>query len=156
MRKTSTSNQKNGKLKINIQVKKTSKFNRLILLYVNFGYKSVLKYTEEHITENNPEMDLEIVGGYIYDSIKENLKQTTYKPLVISTGLSVPIQFWDDKEKKCLGVYDFYNDKLFQIIEGIELLYKTLCNIPNKIVTPEIFHHHIQKDILQVLKKKTD
>ena len=87
-------------LSINPQGKIQKKMT-LIQLYLSFGFKADAIRTRR-VRSTFTDDD----GEELYDEIKPvKMKVKGYKPVKISTGLSVPNAFWDNDKKVALGVY---------------------------------------------------
>ncbi len=87
----------NPLLKISIQPKRTGK-QVLLMAWINMGLKQF-----------NPKKD-----------------KYEYKPVIVSTGLSVPFECWDKKKKTAFGKYDLVNIQVVQFKEYAQKLYTNL------------------------------
>ena len=79
----------------------------------------------------------------------DEVEEKFYKPIVISTGLSLPCSFWKPKNEKferAIGSYSNYNDKLKEIEQNIFLLFESF---PDNI-SPEI----IKKELTKIFDKE--
>lgn len=87
----------NPLLKISIQPKRTGK-QILLMAWINMGLKQF-----------NPKKD-----------------KYEYKPVIVSTGLSVPFECWDKKKKAAFGKYDSVNIQVEQFKNFAQKLYTNL------------------------------
>ncbi len=86
-----------SQLKISIQPKRRGK-QILLMAFVNMGLK-------------------------IYNTEKDKFE---YKPIIISTGLSIPFECWDKKKKEAFGQFEAVNYKVEQFIIFAQTLYTNL------------------------------
>jgi hypothetical protein len=129
---------KKSKLKISHFLNSAKSINRVIKLKISAGFKN-----EKDNTLMNP----------FFNSATMKEKETNYKPIILSTGLSLPVKFWDNEEKICLAPYQDYNGKIENLKKSVKMIYDSICEVkkPDEI-TKEFFQNKIDEIIF---KKKT-
>ena len=100
------------KANVSIQPKKTSKNITLLMAYINANFK------EEKIIEGN--FSFSKSKGLKEKNVKKNTK---YKPVTISTGISLPSIYFDSKTKSCIGEYKHLNSEVEAFKQAVMALY---------------------------------
>ncbi|MBK8415182.1 MAG: hypothetical protein IPL22_12270 [Bacteroidetes bacterium] len=72
-----------------------------------------------------------------------------YKRLSLSTGITIPEQYWNKMEKKAIGNYAYLNDRLSILEENIEMLYSSLIKLESFELTPKTLLGEIKKHIFK-------
>lgn len=137
-----------AKLKISIQPKPTSKEVTLLRLVISFNQSDLqTKQTKVKLPTGN----FTNAPSWANDDLLVDASQTkkVYKQVRISSGISIPTTFWDNKKKICLGIHSSKNQQLKEIIDSIHLLYDSLSN-----VTIEQFQQKIKEKVIQPSKDK--
>lgn len=71
-----------------------------------------------------------------------------YDRIVVSSRLSLPVEFWDKKSKQCSHPFENYNIKLDEMVKAIKLLYQSIVqNNPEKSITPEYLREQVNRFI---------
>ncbi|MDQ3051867.1 MAG: hypothetical protein M3Q95_13340, partial [Bacteroidota bacterium] len=73
----------------------------------------------------------------------------SYSRISLSTGISIPNQFWIRDEKKAIGRYEQINSQLTILKDNIEKLYASLIKLESFKLTPKSFQAEIKKHIFK-------
>src|SRR4051812_36690473 len=96
---------------VNFQAKKSSGKTTLILAYINFGYKEVkqpIKIIPKFVMDNWHTVDSMFEGKIPfqdYDPDPQAKSKTV--PCIVSTKISLPSAFWDNKKKEAFDSYEW-------------------------------------------------
>lgn len=139
--------------KIDWYLKSTTATKKTILMRISFGYSEEQNlFTDDQMAIINA---TDAVERYKVLSQLDNigvsptkLTKTVYKPIIVSSELSIPLPFWNATKKEATGIYKGFNSRLKELKESIEKLYKFLvesgCNI-----TPDYLKQQIKQNIFK-------
>jgi integrase len=149
---------KEQKLKISIQLNARKAEKKLILLFINLNSKekkmlvNKKELEEWEEAKGNEEKMLAWAEKYPVEN-KEQFNESyyeklNYKPIVVSTRLTLPEKFFDRETKLCVAPFEHYNEKIKGLIKSINLLYESLKEVnPNEAIDREIFKAKINEYI---------
>lgn len=126
-----------------------TKIERTILCIISFSYCMTTHHSVEEQERVANERGFIMPNGELDPRAKGLIKafSKSYKRISISTGLAVPDQFWDNKNKSASGKYNHLNDKLSLLKENIQKLYFSLVKLESYYLTPKSFLKEIKKHL---------
>ncbi len=156
------------KTTVNIISQKTSDTMCMLLLRVSSPAQSFIDKTEvvlQRPTKKGAASDLikqYMKDGYTPDAStiegdKLVLQKKKYKPLQLTTGISLPQAFWNNEKKQADRNYPDHadvNKRLELILKAVEQFFEKLDG--EKPPTKEAVQHVIKKFIIQKVRKNTD
>jgi integrase len=132
-------------MEINFQAQKTSAKMISLVAYVHFGYSNVIKVTEQF---RNFTTAFVAGGEQKYgDTFPYVTEKKKPAPARVSTGITLPATFWEQKAQKTTGSYSNLNDELKTFKENVGKLYEALKKSQIEI-TPRYFQKEIKKHII--------
>jgi hypothetical protein len=143
-------------IKVTFQLKPgllKTKVEKTILCIISFAY---YEYNKELFIKNKKAELLntkvrgrESIIQKIYEAANRGEMPKFYKRLSLSTGITIPEQFWNKMEKKAIGNYTYLNDRLSILEENIEMLYSSLIKLESFELTPKTLLGEIKKHIFK-------
>jgi len=134
-----------------------TKLERSIICIISFSFISPKRRSMEAIKkelfdrglikENDPHIRRRITSAIVTQKVISVTK--SYRRISLSTGLSIPDQFWNKNEKTATGSYENINYQLTILQENIEKLYASLIKLESFKLSPTSFHSEIKKHIFK-------
>lgn len=157
------------KLSINFQLQKNTGINGSIRANINYGYaeRAVLQqeiklasgqsfarqlaHSMVQVHQSKKRMEQEMLN--LIENGEQSTLKPKYIPVQVSTGITLPVGFWDKKNKRAKGKFEYVNEQLEKFSNDVQSLFYSFLTLPEEMITPEFFKERIQTIILDKKEK---
>ena len=122
-----------------------------IVAFITYGYGKVnpthnyLETTGKNLPEN--------VKDYLLYQNARWYNRMDYKPTKVSTGITLPTIYWNNKKKKAKGGYQYVNTRLAEFKSYATKLYNAMSKNGTVWVEPSDLAKQIKQHITSVFKQ---